>query len=292
MKWLSPTYALHQSVLIRSFFSLAVILTIAALTIGVAKLRTQRLRLHLVRGLLVIVVNVLYFAALAAMPLAEAMAIFFVAPLFITLLSVPMLGERIGPWRLGAVVVGLVGVIVMLRPGSGTLQLTALLPVVAAVAYAVMQLLTRRLGMTDGALTMAFAMQSCFMLTGAVVGLAIGDGKVYVPDHPSLAFLTRPWSWPLLSDVAILAGCGVLVGVGGIFISQAYRLAEATAVAPFEYAALPVAVFWGWVLWGDLPDLVAWTGLLLIASGGLIVIWREGRWRRPVVAERPMPRHR
>ncbi|MFW5678816.1 MAG: DMT family transporter [Pseudomonadota bacterium] len=292
MKWLSPTYALHQAVLIRSFFAIGLLLAIAWFTTGLAALRTKRPGLHLLRGGLVIFVNSAYFLALAAMPLAEAMAIFFVAPLFITLLSVPMLGERIGPWRLAAVVIGLSGVLVMLRPGGDGWQLTALLPVAAAVAYAFMQLLTRRLGMTDRALTMTFTMQSCFLVFSAGVGLAIGDGRFGDVEHPSLAFLLRAWTWPAAADVALLALCGTLVALGGMLISQAYRLAEATAVAPFEYTALPIAVFWGWMLWGDVPDLVAWTGLVLIAGGGLLVIWREAYRRRPIVAARPMPRNR
>ena len=292
MKWLSPTYALHQAVLIRSFFSVGLLLAIAAATGGLAQLATQRPGLHLLRGLLVIFINSVYFLALAAMPLAEAMAIFFIAPIFITLLSVPMLGERIGPWRIAAVVIGLVGVVVMLRPGGDGLQWTAILPVLAAVAYAFMQLLTRRLGMTDGALAMTFSMQSCFLVFAALVGLGIGDGRFGDVDHPSLAFLLRAWTWPAWSDVLILATCGTLVATGGMFIAQAYRLSEATAIAPFEYTALPIAVFWGWMLWGDVLDAVAWTGLVLIAGGGLLVLWREGRRQRPVAAVRPMPRNR
>ncbi|TVQ34932.1 MAG: DMT family transporter [Geminicoccaceae bacterium] len=292
MKWLSPTYALHQAVFVRSLFSVGLLLAIAVFTTGLASLKTKRPGLHLLRGLLVIFINSVYFLALAAMPLAEAMAIFFVAPLFITLFSVPMLGERIGPWRLAAVVIGLLGVVVMLRPGGEGLELTALLPVAAAIAYAFMQLLTRRLGMTDRALTMTFSMQSCFLVFSLVVGLGIGDGRFGDVEHPSWAFLLRAWTWPEPHDVAILALCGTMVALGGILISQAYRLVEATAVAPFEYTALPIAVFWGWLMWGDMPDLVAWTGLLLIASGGLLVIWREGRRRRPLVAERPLPRSR
>ena len=292
MKWLSPTYALHQAVFFRSIVAVAVLLALAALGGGVTRLRTRRPGLHLLRGLLVIFVNSAYFLTLAAMPLAEAMAIFFVAPLFITLLSAPMLGERIGPWRLGAVAIGLAGVVVMLRPGADTLQLTALLPVAAALAYAVLQLLTRRLGMTDGALAMALTIQGCFLVFSAFVGLAIGDGRFDTFAHPSLAFLFRAWTWPTSGDLLIVAASGGLVAVGGAFIAQAYRLAEATVVAPFEYTALPVAVFWGWVLWGDLPDLVAWIGLLLIAGAGLVVLWREALRARPVVAERPMLRSR
>ncbi len=292
MKWLSPTYALHQAVLIRSLFSVTLLVGIAAATGGLGILKTRRPGLHLLRGLLVIFINSVYFLALAAMPLAEAMAIFFVAPIFITLLSVPMLGERIGPWRMAAVVIGLVGVVVMLRPGGDGLQWTAVLPVLAAIAYAFMQLLTRRLGMTDGALAMTFSMQSCFLVFAALVGLGIGDGRFGDVDHPSLAFLLRAWIWPAVGDVLLLAVCGTLVALGGMFIAQAYRLIEATAVAPFEYTALPIAILWGWLFWGDMPDLVAWTGLVLIAGAGLLVLWREGRSRRPIAAVRPMPRSR
>ena len=151
IKWLSGDYPLHQIILGRATIAVVLTLIMVRLEGGWSLLRSRRLGLHLARGLLLVVANISYFLALAAMPLAEAIAIFFVAPLFITALSVPFLGEQVGPRRWLAVLAGLCGVVVMLRPGEGAINPVALLPVLAAFCYASMQILTRRLGATDKA---------------------------------------------------------------------------------------------------------------------------------------------
>ena len=163
VKWLGATYPLHQIVLTRSLIASVVTLIVLAATARLALLRTRRWSLHLTRGLLLVITNSAFFLALVAMPIAEAVAMFFVAPLFITLLSALLLGERVGPRRLVAVLVGFAGVVIVVRPGSGLFGYVALLPVGAAATYAVMQIMTRRLGATDSAAAMAFSVQLVFM---------------------------------------------------------------------------------------------------------------------------------
>ena len=125
---MSGDYPLHEIILGRACVAILLTVFFAHLEGGLAVLRTRRLPLHLGRGTVLVIANVCYFVALAAMPLAEAAAIFFIAPLFITMLSVPFLGERVGPWRWAAVFTGLCGVAIMLRPGDGLLEFAALLP--------------------------------------------------------------------------------------------------------------------------------------------------------------------
>ena len=292
IKWLSGDYPLHQIILGRATIAVALTLILVRLEGGWGLLRSRRPGLHLARGLLLVVANVSYFLALAAMPLAEAIAIFFVAPLFITALSVPFLGERVGPRRWLAVLAGLCGVVVMLRPGEGAIDPVALLPVLAAFCYAGMQILTRRLGATDKASAMAFYVQLTFVVISGAAGLAIGDGRFAGSGEPSLEFLFRAWVWPGRDDALLILLCGVLIAAAAYLLSQAYRTAEATVVAPFEYIAVPLSAAWGILLWGDWPDLTAVVGIALIVGAGLMIFAREASLGRLLAARRPLPPQR
>jgi len=276
IKFLSGGYALHEVVLIRSAIGLVIILVlIAPLTDGRAIFHTKLLRLHLIRGLCVVVANMTFFLGLAAMPLADAVAIFFVSPLVITIFSVVFLGEHVGPRRWGAVIVGLIGVGVMMRPGTASFQYASLLPVAAAVAYAGLHMLTRKIGRTESAATMAFYIQIVFIVVCLTIGLMVGDGRFGDQTDPSLRFLLRAWVWPVAADIPIMILVGFGVAVGGYFISQAYRVAEAALVAPFEYLALPLSVLWGIVVFDEWPDAVSYLGMALILGAGLFIVWRE-----------------
>ena len=275
IKWLSGDYPLHEIVLVRAASATCVTLFVMRLEGGIHLLRTHRLGLHLVRAGLLIVANSAFFLALAAMTIAEATAILFVAPVLITAFSALLLHEAVGPRRWAAVCVGLTGVIVMLRPGEGALQLVALLPIVAAVAYALMQILTRRLGTTERASTITFYAQASFIVVSIAMGLVTGHGRFAPEDDASLAFLLRAWTVPSVLDCALFLGIGVINGVGGYLMSQAYRVTRPSVLAPFEYVALPTAVMWGVVFFGDWPDLVTYAGMALICGSGLYVLHRE-----------------
>ena len=294
IKWLSGDYPLHQIILARSLVALLLTLAILVPLEGsFRRLLTWRWRLHLVRGGIVVVANMTFFLGLASLPLGEATAIFFVAPLFITALSALLLAETVGPRRWAAVLVGLAGVMVMLRPGSDSFQVAAVLPLAAAFCYALLQILTRKLGDTETASTMATYIQICFVAVSAGFGLIAGDGRFASAEAGAeMAFLLRPWIWPSAADVGIMLGLGFLSAIGGYLMSQGYRLSEAGLVAPFEYAALPLAVFWSVVLWGDWPDETAWVGIALICGAGLYVFSRETVLGKKIALRRPMPRDR
>jgi len=293
IKWLSGDYALHQVVFFRSIIALTVTLgVLVPLEGGYRILKTQKLKMHIARGLCVVLANMTFFASIAVMPLAEATAIFFVAPLLITVLSVPILGEKVGLRRLGAVIVGLIGVIVMIRPGSDSFQWAAMLPLFAACAYAMLQILTRKLGLAEKASSMAFFIQATFLVVCVLFGLIAGDGRFAPGTGGSLDFLLRAWTMPSGSDVWVMLGIGCLASVGGYLISQGYRSAEAGLVAPFEYMAMPLAIFWSISIWGDWPDTQAWIGIALITGAGLYVFYRETTQGRRNAVKQPMPRDR
>ena len=295
IKRLSSGYPLHEIVFFRSSIALLVTMVFLQFEGGFAALRTDKPLLHLFRGVLVVISNMAFFLALAVLPLADATALFFVAPLFITLLSIPLLGEKVGPLRIGAVIVGFVGVIIMQRPWESGDSLPAsrivlLLPVLAAFTYALNQLMTRKLGVKAPASTLAIYIQATFLVASLGFFIVAGDGR-FVTDTTgaSLEFLLRAWVWPPPEDHIVLLGMGINGALIGYALSQAYRLADAATVAPFEYIGLPLAVFWGLMIFGDLPTWEVWTGIALIIASGLFVFFRE-RAKAKQVTPRPVAR--
>lgn len=291
IKFLSGGYALHEVVLIRSVVALLFVLgVVAPLSGGLRIMHTQRLPLHLLRGLFVVVSNMLFFLGLAALPLADAVALFFICPVVVTVFSVIFLRETVGRHRWGATLLGLCGVIVMMRPGTDSFQVASLLPLGSAVAYAGMHMLTRKIGQTEGAATLSFYIQLTFVLVSLAMGLAVGGGQLAEGAGPSLSFLFRAWVWPDPGDYVLLVAIGLASSIGGYFIGVAYRMADAAFVAPFEYLSLVLAVVWGLTIFGEWPDLASFVGIAMILTSGLYTIWREARVAPVPVAEAPQLR--
>lgn len=280
IKLLSSNYALHEIMLIRALFAMIVVMVIVQLEGGLITLKTRRPVLHFIRGSMLVLANMFFYLGLASLPLAETVALFFTAPIFICLLSLVVLREKVSLARWGAIIMGLGGVIVMLRPGTEIFKIVALLPIVAAFAYACMALITSKLGMQDKAGTMTFYIQFAFIVISSAIGLSVGDGKFYVTDNTTLAFLLRSWSIPNMHDLGLIAICGFIVAIGGYLISQAYRMGQASLMAPFEYSSMPLALLLGYLVWGDWPDEYSIVGSLLIILSGVLVLWLERKARR------------
>lgn len=280
IKQLSGEYALHQVILVRAFVGLTFILAFAALSGQRQIWRTGRPWMHAIRASVVMISNATYFLGLAALPLADAAAIGFVAPLLLTMLSVLVLREKVGWHRWGAVVVGLIGVVVMLRP-EGQFRWAAILVLISALCYATTQTMTRMFRETESSVTINFYTQVAFIVVSSTMGFFVGDGNLAGSADPSLAFLFRPWVMPPSSDWIYFVGTGVSVAIGGLLMSQAYRMNEAALVAPFEYTSMPLAVIWGLLFFGTFPDLQGWVGIALIIGAGLYTLYRETRKRRP-----------
>lgn len=295
IKELSGEYPLHELIFVRSAVGLMFSVIFVQMEGGWRILRTRRPALHILRGLLIVVANMSYFVALAAIPLADATALFFAAPLFITLLSIPVLGEKVGMMRMTAVTFGFVGVIIMQRPWASAEELQAsriilLLPVVAALTYALTQLMTRKLGVDTKASALAVYIQSAFLVVSILFFVFAGDGRYAEGvENPSMQFLLRAWVWPDAGDWWVLIGMGANAAIIGYCLSQAYRLADAATIAPFEYIGLPLAVFWGWLMFAEIPVWEVWAGIALIVGSGLFVFLRE-RQKSLEIARGPVKR--
>lgn len=297
IKFLGGDYPLHQLVFCRSFVGILFSLAILQWEGGFRELKTSTPGLHLARGLLVVISNMLYFAALAVMPLANAVALFFVAPLLITLFSFVFLGERVGPFRLGAILIGFIGVLVMMLGSADSQQVGHLpnwvyaLPIGAAAAYAAMQVMTRKLGVYSKASALAVYIQGVFLLVSVGFFLIAGDGRFAAGvEDASLVFLLRAWVMPTGNDWWLFLLLGISSGVVGYTLSAAYKLGNAATVSSYEYTAMPMAFLVGWVLFGEILEWPVLLGSGLIAGAGIVVFYRERIRRSPMAPRRALRR--
>ncbi len=291
IKSISGSYPVHEIVFVRSLVALAPLLLIAHVDGGLARLRTRRPWAHLLRGCAMLVSYTTFYLAIVALPLASAVALFFVAPLLITALSHFVLGEKAQLRRWLAVATGFIGVLIMTQPDGGTVEPAALFAVCAALFYALSVVATRRMGATESGASLAFSATLFYVGANGLLGLWLGDGSLAQGGHPSLEFLLRAWILPTWRDFGLMAVCGVIAAFGFYFLSQAYRIAQATSVAPFEYVGLPLAALWGYLFWGEVPDGTTVLGVMLIVGSGLYVLHRESlRGRRTAAGRGLRPR--
>ena len=257
LKTLSTHYPPFQVAALRGASSLPLVLAWALWTAGPRALLRVRWPLHLLRGVLGVAMMASFVYALRTLPLSTAYSIFFVAPLLITALSVPILGERVGPRRWTAIAIGLLGVLVVLRPtGQGMLTLAGGAVLVAALGYAVSAITVRVLARTDSTQAITFWLLAL---------LALGAGALAMPDWVALR---GEHAW-------IIVTIGVAGAIGQWAITEAFRLGEASAIAPLEYTALVWGVLLDATLWGVLPDSVTWLGAAIIVASGLYLLRRE-----------------
>lgn len=275
IKGISGTYPAHQIVFIRSLLALPFTLAIAWVETGLGQLKTRRIGAHLLRGTVFFLSYTLYYLGIAALPLAMAAAISFAAPLFITALAGPLLGEKVGPVRWLAVTLGFLGVLIVMQDGLSTLEWAVLLPALSAFCYALGQLHGRHIGATEAASTMSVYVNVMFFLLSGLAGLVIGSGEFAQWSHPSLAFLLRAWVWPSGEDLLLMLGCGLAATVGIYCLGQGYRMAEANLAAIFEYTALPWAILWGFLFFSQLPGFSTLAGVALVILAGSVIAIRE-----------------
>lgn len=274
VKLISSDYALLEIVVIRSIFALPFVLLVLHFNGGMAMLRTESLHLHLLRGFSLFLAYTFFFLGLAALPYSLSVALFFAGPLFITALSVPLLGERVGWRRWLAVLIGFGGVVTVIQPGAAGFDPAAIFAVAAALVYAISIILTRK--MNDSAPAMAVYTTLCY-LTLALIFSPVFASFDFNSTHPSLIFLTKTWTFPLLKDVLLIFIISLCWGTGMVLLSAAYRDTPVATLAPFEYFAIFYGIIFGFIIWREVPSLLMMVGVALIVSSGLFIIYRENR---------------
>lgn len=249
----------------RFFFQTLYIAPLLLVTVGAASLWPRHLVLAITRGFLIALATLFFFTALQYLPLAESIAIFFVEPLILTVLSAVVLRERIGWRRIMAVIVGLGGAQLIIQPSFADVGWPALLPLGAALTFAFYLLLTKTLSGKEEPLTLHLwaGLSGAALLGAAMAGGAYTSWDVFTPI------------WPSLGDWAFLALLGFIATAAHFLVVLAFSAAPASLLAPFQYLEIVSATLLGYLVFGDFPGPTTWIGVAIIIASGGFVLWRE-----------------
>lgn len=255
-KWLAQDYPAVQILFFRYFFGLLPVAVLVWRSGGLASLRTGRLPMHLLRASLLFVALLLFFEALQSLPLADAIAVAFTVPLFVTALAGPLLGERVGPRRWGAVIIGFLGALIMVQPGGAAFRPEALLVLGSAFAFSLLVTLTRRMTRTE-------------------TNVALLTYSTVFAGAWSLPFLPFVWQPPAGEDLKLFVLIGLIGGLAAFFVIKAYRHAPVSVLAPFDYSALIWGALLGWLIWREQPGVEIWIGAAIVTAAGVYIARRE-----------------
>jgi drug/metabolite transporter (DMT)-like permease len=250
-------YPLSEVLLFRYLFASGIFWVILFSTVGVAALATRRPLDHAIRSVSGIVSLGLLYFALTRIPLADATAISYAAPIFITVLSIFMLGEIIGLQRWLAVIAGFVGVLLIARPGSGNWDIGVIAAAGSAFTGALVAIWLRKLSSSEKSVTIGIY----YNHLGSLVCLAW--------------VLLSGWLTPRDQDLLLFLGFGLGCGLQQWLLTISFRYAEASLLAPFEYLAMVFAAIAGYLFWGEVPVLTTWIGAGIIAASGLFIFMRR-----------------
>jgi len=271
IKWLTRDYPVPQIGFMRYAVGLLIAMALAARLGGIGTLRTKRLGGHALRSLFNLATMLTFYYALDALPLTDSIAIGYAAPLFMTALSVPLLGERVGWRRWSAVGVGFLGVLIAAQPSGAGISTGALWALAAALFYALTLVTSRQLSTTESSHTILFY-YSVFVV------VALGA--------------VMPWVWvtPRWQDLWLILFTGIAGSFGQFFLNQAFRYGEVSLLAPLDYSGLVWAGLLGFIVWADVPTPAVLTGSAIIISAGVYIVRREAMLRRAPRPAAPDPR--
>lgn len=257
-KWLTQMFGVAQIIFLGRFFTLILVLAIALPRVGFGIFHTRRPWRHLARAVTSVLTMATFFWALSLMPLANVVALTFAAPLIMTVLSVLVLREDVGPRRWGAIAVGFVGVLIMLRPTGDGFDWSALIPLASALFYAVSIIVSRQLTATESTDNLML-----WVSLAAIVS--------------SAPFMPAEWKTPAPLELAVFVFTGVASGTGQFLMLRAFRYGEVSMLAPVEYTSLIWAAGLGFLLWRDVPGWPIWVGAAIVAGASIYIARRETR---------------
>jgi len=280
--------SLWQFQLLRSTCNIVLIFAIARVAWGGWPRRPERLWAVALRSVLLLGAMVFFFAGVPELPMAEMAAGLYTFPIFVTIFSWAILGEKVGPWRVAAVAIAALGAVLILQPGTESFHWKRLLPVVGGLCYAGMIIVTRRHCRTESPVTLALGVALTLVAAGTTGIGVLALAPAGEAARATLPFVANGWVPLVWEVVALAAAASVLNLTANVSLARAYQSAEASWLAPFDYGYLVMAVLWGYVVFGELPGAITALGMALVAAGGALTAWRERRRGRP--APTPAPR--
>ena len=254
-KYLTQSLHVLEVVWGRYFFHLLILMILLAPRLR-SLMTTSHIRLQLSRSLLLLMTTACFFTGLGYIPMADASSIMLTSPIVVTALSMPILKEKVGLRRWASIMIGFIGALIIIRPGTGMMQPAALFPISAAILYGMFQISTRFLSHSEPVLTS--------LLYSALIGTIV--------TTLALPFF---WQMPTSSEWLIMISMGLLGGAGQFTLIKSLTIAPAATVAPFNYTNLIWATLFGFIIFGDLPDRWTITGAVIIVASGLYIFHRE-----------------
>ncbi|MEX1110041.1 MAG: DMT family transporter [Dongiaceae bacterium] len=269
IKALEEEYSIVQIIFFARILSPLLAIWLALRAGGLEVLHTKRPMGHILRGLVALCSMATFIYALGHMTVSKAITINFAAPLFVAILAIIVLREKVGPRRWAAILIGFVGVIVIVRPDDGRIDLPSIVAIASAVFYGATVIMTRRLALTEHSATMLFYFG---LMVSVLPGLAL------------------PWVWvtPTGDAIWLFALIALAGTVAWYLMAEAYRFGEATMIVPLDYTHLLWAVMFDWLIWATIPAWTTFAGGALIIGANLFILWREARLGRvKATLERP-----
>ncbi|MBL8063719.1 MAG: DMT family transporter [Anaerolineales bacterium] len=275
VKWIGGNYSVLEIVTFRSLIALPITLLFFRLEGGKGLPTTRQPKLQYVRGIFLFLSYTTFMMGLAALPLADVEAIRFSGPLMITILSVFMLSEKVELQRWLALIVGFAGILLIVKPGSTNFNEGSLFVLISVLFYALTVILTRKMKAADSSATMAYFSSWVYLIAAFIFSpLAAAVGEI--PNaHPSVAFLFHAWTMPTPLDLFIMSGLGLVWALWAYFMTRAYSTAQASVIAPFEYASLPISILWGFLFWREVPTVMTLAGAALTLASGMYLLVQD-----------------
>ena len=267
VKWLNQKFPVWEVIFFRAFSGM-IISILLVLKFGIKTLKTTKPIAHLIRSFSAVATVVLYFFGLKFLLLSENVALAHSGPIIATILAVPILGEKLGIKRLAAVILGFIGVLVIVQPGSDLFKIESLLPIGSAVFMAFSYLSLRFIMKTDSSISIIFY-YSLALLTTAIL------------------FFPSDFKIPNSIELIFLLSLGVMGSLGHYFLSQAAKRAETAIITPFEYSAFIWVIILGYIIFGEIPRATVLFGGFLIIVSGIYIIYRERINTNQVVKKEP-----
>jgi RarD protein len=257
-KLLTSDYSIVEIMFFSHLFSMIPLFVLIQRSEGLKIFQMQRTKPLLLRSVFGCIAVGCFIYAFSILPLADAYVLSFIAPLFMALLSAPFLDEKVSKHQWYAVIIGFSGILIMMRPGTDVFGVAGLIALLGSFCYAVSLILTRKCSLTEN--------NSMIFLSFTITSMV--SAGIFLPFN---------WQAPLVSDLGLLLASGLLTYFSQMALTQAFRLAPASVVGPFDYAALIWACLLGYMIWGDLPDIYCICGAFLVVVSGIYLIFKEAQ---------------